>query len=215
MFSEKKGLVVVYKDEVLLNFVRKLVETNDDKEDAIVGTKDGTVDIIAWTEKVFEDNKKVGKTQNKVLFLGKFKGTNNLIPVLDIHFDRYGVKYGWAGRQAVVYVEPAALKNKDEYNKFLAEFNELPVPQNYKKEIVESTPKKVVSDVTAPAKQFDPMGTIASIALAAIAPLTAAISLGASLMADVFDNKKLLEQQMLLFGIMNFYNNDLEKFIKS
>lgn len=149
MFSEKKGLVVVYKDEVLLNFVRKLVETNDDKEDAIVGTKDGTVDIIAWTEKVFEDNKKVGKTQNKVLFLGKFKGTNNLIPVLDIHFDRYGVKYGWAGRQAVVFVEPASLKNKDEYNKFLAEFNELPVPQNYKKEIVESTPKKVVSDVTA------------------------------------------------------------------
>ena len=215
MFSEKRALVVVYKDEVLLNFVRKLVETNDDKEDVVVGTKDGTVDIISWTEKVFEDNKKTGKTQNKVLFLGKFKGTNNLIPVIDLHFDRYGVKYGWAGRQAVVYVEPSALKNKDEYKKFLAEFNELPVPQDYKKQIVESTPKKVVSDVTAPAKEFDPMATIASIALAAIAPFTAAISLGASMMADVFDNKKLLEQQMLLFGIMNFYNNDLEKFVKS
>ena len=40
MFSNKKTLIVVYKDELLMNQLKKLIETNDDKEDAVIGTKD-------------------------------------------------------------------------------------------------------------------------------------------------------------------------------
>lgn len=215
MFSEKKSLIVVYKDEVLLNFLRKLIETNDDNDNEIVGTKDGSVSVIAWTEKVFADQKKAGVIQNPTLFIGYLKSVNNLIPVLDIKFDKFGVKYGWAGRQAVVFAKTSALKDKTEYVNFLTEFNDLPVPQNFKKQIVERKPEKALSEAEAKEKQFDPLAAIATFALGAIAPVTAAINMGATMVADVFDNKKLLEQQMLLYGLLNIYNNDLERFIKS
>lgn len=51
------------------------------------------------------DNKKAGNIQGKILFLGDIKGTDELIPVLDIKFDNYGVKYGFAGNQAVLFAD--------------------------------------------------------------------------------------------------------------
>ncbi len=217
MYSEKKALVVVYKDEVLLNFVRKLVETNDDKENEVVGTKDGTVDIVAWTEKVYADNKKAGKIQNKTLFLGNIKDIKNLIPVLDIKFDRYGVKYGFAGRQAVVFSDPSVLKKKEEYEVFLNDLKELPVPQKFKKPKSGVTPKTVASEITNVSTPTDAAVTAASIALAATGPasLLSVLGLGPAVLSNVFKDKKLLEQQMMLYGILNLYNNDLENFIKS
>ncbi len=63
MFNEKKTLIVVYKNELMLNQLKKLVETNDDGEgDNIVGTRDGSVQIVAWTESVWKDQKKAGNS---------------------------------------------------------------------------------------------------------------------------------------------------------
>ena len=42
MFNETKSLIVVYKDEMLLNELRKLVETKDDTAEGVVGVKDGS-----------------------------------------------------------------------------------------------------------------------------------------------------------------------------
>lgn len=48
-----KTLIVVYKDEMLMNQLKKLVETNDDSESGdIVGTTDDSINIVSWTEKV-------------------------------------------------------------------------------------------------------------------------------------------------------------------
>lgn len=214
MFSDRKSMVVVYKDEVLLNFVRKLVETNDDSEDRIVGTKDGSTDIVAWTEKVFADNKKTGKTQNKIMFLGKLKCVKDLIPVIDIRFEKYGVKYGWAGRQAVVYADTSVLKDKAKYDSFLSELKELPVPQSIKNRKAGVTPASVISEVSDTSTPQDSAITAATIALTRI-PLTVGLGIGTAILADAFKNKKLLEQQMLLYGIINFYNNDLRDFLES
>ena len=61
MFDEPQKLIVVYKDELVLNQLRKLIETNDDREDGeIVGTEDGTVAVIAWDEKMWLEQKKAG-----------------------------------------------------------------------------------------------------------------------------------------------------------
>ena len=56
---EKRKLIVVYKkkDELALNYLKKLVETNDDKDEKIVGPEDNTVSIIDWTEKDYQNNK--------------------------------------------------------------------------------------------------------------------------------------------------------------
>lgn len=48
MSGMAKTLVVVYKDEMLVNQLKKLVETNDDAEgEQIVGTRDDSISAAA------------------------------------------------------------------------------------------------------------------------------------------------------------------------
>lgn len=199
-YSEPTTLIVVYKDELLVNQIKKLVETKDDTDnDTAVGTKDGSVSIVSWTEKVWLDQKKAGNINNKVLFLGDIKGTDKLTPVLDVKFDEFGVKYGWAGTQAVLFVDPQAIAKKEDYDAFLEKLNSLPVPEKLKAK---------VEDTPTPAK--------VGVGIAAFFGVIAAGIAGAAMFAkDVFTNKKAVKQQMLFYGIMNLYANHLEEFMNS
>lgn len=60
MFETKKTLIVVYKDELLMNQLRKMVETHDDSEQSIVDTKEFSINIVSWKEKVWLVNEKAG-----------------------------------------------------------------------------------------------------------------------------------------------------------
>ena len=128
MFETKKTLIVVYKDELLMNQLKKMVETHGDNDNEVVGTKDDSINIVSWTEKVGLGNRKAGNIQGKILFLGDIKGTDKLIPVLDVKFDDCGVKYGWAGNQAVVFADPKLLTDRKSYDEFLSKLSDLPVP---------------------------------------------------------------------------------------
>ena len=141
MFETRKTLIVVYKDELLMNQLKKMVETHDDNEQGIIGTRDDSISIISWTEKVWLGNKKAGNIQGKILFLGEIRGTDKLIPVIDVMFDECGVKFGWAGNQAVVYADPKVLTTREDYDAFLENFSALPVPSFLKatKESVAAT----------------------------------------------------------------------------
>ncbi len=191
MLTEPQTLIVVYKDELVLNQLKKLVETNDDKEGEIVGTEDGSVTIVSWTEKVWLENKKAGTIESKVLLIGKIKGADKLEQVIDVKFDKWGIKYGWAGKQALIQVDEWAMK-KDEYQQFLEDFKEKTLPQKKK----ESVPIKVVKKV-------------------GIAVLFGLVGLGGSYLVDFFKDKAKLRQQLFLYGILNLYENDLETFMKS
>ncbi|MBQ8984115.1 MAG: hypothetical protein IJ079_11080 [Lachnospiraceae bacterium] len=68
-----------------MNQLKKMVETHDDSENGVVGTKDDSINIVSWTEKVWLGNKKAGNIQGKILFLGEIKGTDKLIPVIDVN----------------------------------------------------------------------------------------------------------------------------------
>ena len=134
MFGMQKTLIVVYKDEMLMNQLKKLVETKDDSETGeVVGTRDDSINIVSWTEKVWLGNKKAGNIKDKVLFLGDIKGSDKLIPVIDTVFDNYGVKFGWAGNQAIVYADIKKLNDRATYISFLEKLAELPIPEMIKK----------------------------------------------------------------------------------
>ena len=199
-YTEPTTLIVVYKDELLVNQIKKLVETKDDTDsDTAVGTKDGSVSIVYWTEKVWLEQKKAGNINNKVLVLGDIKGTDKLTPVLDVKFDEFGVKYGWAGTQAVLFVDPQVIAKKEDYDAFLQKLNSLPVPEKLKAK---------VEDTPTPAK--------VGVGIAAFFGVIAAGIAGAAMFAkDVFTNKKAVKQQMLFYGIMNLYANHLEEFMNS
>lgn len=134
MFDTKKTLIVVYKDELLLNLLKKMIGTRDDVDGEVVGTTDDSINIMSWTEDVWLSNKKAGNIKDKILFLGDIKETDNLIPVVDVKHDEFGVKYGWAGNQAVLFADIKALSNQRDYEDFHRRLCDTPVPDTLKKD---------------------------------------------------------------------------------
>ncbi len=202
-YSEPTTLIVVYKDELLVNQLKKLIETKDDgASDSVVGTTDGSVQIVAWTEKVWLEQKKTGNISAKILFLGDIKGTDKLIPVIDIKFEKFGVKYGWAGNQAVLTADPKAMKSREDYASFLADLGQLPAPVSVKSAIKATENHKIT--VKKEDGKLDVKGMFSAI--------------GANMAdtaKDTFSNRKSLVQQMLVYGVINLYNKDLESFIQA
>lgn len=181
-FNETKTLIVVYKDELLANQLKKMVETKND-----------SVSIIPWEEKIWLANKKAGNIDSKVLFIGDIKGMDDLIPLLDVQYDEHGIKYGWSGNQAVITAEPKALQEKEAYEKFLEKLNALSVPEVIKtnyyidfKEKQDNFFKSAVSFMSKTAKKVK----------------------------NAFNDSANIKRQLLFFGVIEFYNNHLKQFVQ-
>lgn len=222
MFETKKTLIVVYKDELLMNQLKKMIETHDDAEDGIVGTADDSINVVSWTEKVWLGNKKAGNIQGKILFLGDIKGTDKLIPVIDVKFDDCGVKYGWAGNQAVLYVEPEALMSHEGYDEFLKKLSDLPVPKflkTMKEEIVETAGEEVAEETVEQEDPEDKKKTPAFLNVAkkvlesgadAIEKVSKQVAVKSE---EIFRNKSMMKRQMLFYGAIHLYKDGLENFM--
>ena len=192
-------LIVVYKnrDEMAINQLRKLLETDDDHEDRIVGVEDGSVEIVPWTEKVWIKNKEAGTIKSKVLLIDDIKGSDQLSPIMDIKYDKYGIIYGWAGSQALLTIDEKALKKKENYEKFLAELR-----------------TKVKNGVTKKEKKLGlNKRTVGKGLATAFLPFVWP-AFAASLIKDGFDDGKIVRQQMLMLGMNELYYNHLDQFLK-
>lgn len=198
---EEKNLIIVYKDELLLNQLKKLIETDDDNEE-FVGTIDDSIKIISWDEKTWMHNKKAGNINDKVLFLGSIKGTEKLTPVVDIKFNKYGVKYGWAGNQFILWIDQSELKVEEKYKEFINEISNMPIPENYKNVIS----KPIILNNNNPSTNaFQKFISEAS---------SLVVNTGISIFNSSKD-KKNKEMQMYLYGIINLYLNHLQKFMEA
>lgn len=233
MFETKKTLIVVYKDELLMNQFKKMVETCDNNEQGVVGVRNDSVNIVSWTEKVWLGNKKAGNIQGKILFLGEIKGTDKLIPVIDVKFNECGVKFGWAGNQAVIYANLKALTTRESYDAFLDKLSALPVPSflKAKKDIATTeTDRRMDPEVPtenvsehAPSENMETdeakqkKANIIKSVKKAVATGTDAIEKAGNQAAlkleEFFRNKSLMKQQMLMYGTVSFYNEGFEKFM--
>lgn len=212
-----KTLIVVYKDELLANQIKKLVETNDDSEtEGVVGTRDNSIKIVSWNEKTWLSNKKAGNIDSKVLFLGNIKGVDKLIPVIDVKFDNFGVKYGWAGKQAVVFVDDKAISDAENYNEFLSAIADLPIPESIKNANEPLDTEKID-------KAFSKVKVANKIKNEKISKLVSrSVELAEKASNDVaqktheaFKDRPMVKKQMLFYGVLNLYNNDLETFMNS
>ncbi|MGI6237787.1 MAG: hypothetical protein ACOYI7_09660 [Candidatus Excrementavichristensenella sp.] len=222
MFETKKTLIVVYKDELLMNQLKKMIETHDDTEEGIVGTKDKSINIVSWTEKVWLGNKKAGNIQGKILFLGDIEGTDKLIPVIDVKFDDCGVKYGWAGNQAVLYVEPEALISREAYDEFLKKLSDLPVPSFLKtaQENIASTRTDGFDSEDIEEKDVEEKYKAPDFLNAAMKVIEtgadAIEKVGKQVAAkaeEIFRDKSLMTRQMLFYGVVHLYKDGLESFM--
>lgn len=208
MFNEPKPLLVVYKekDEMILNQLKKLVDTKDDNAEGTVGTEDGTVKIVSWDEKLWLQNKKAGNTgdlADKILFIGDVKGTDKLAPVLSVKFDKFGVSYGFAGNQALLMIDAKKLSKREDYEAFLAELGETTDLAIGKKDKTIKPGEK---------KTWFKIGVVA--AAAVVNPILSGIA-STVLYKDLFGDAKLVRSQMLIYGITQLYLNDLDGFMKA
>ena len=220
MFDMNETLIVVYKDEMLVNQFKKLVESNKDEERT-------PLNIVSWTEKVWLGTKKAGNIKGKILFLDNIKGTDKLIPVLDIAFENYGVKYGWAGNQAVIYAEQRLPEN---YDAFIDELTELPIPDIFKRKIRDDEDRSKEADEHAIDRneviqdcndEYDcdddsKVAGILKFAKKAIAVSTDVIEKASDKAVDMAEdmiNRRDVKKQMMFYGIAKFYNNGLEEFL--
>ena len=218
MFTASKPLIVVYKDEMILNQLKKLVESKDDTSEKIVGSKDGSINIVAWTEKVWLANKKPGNIQGKILFINDIKGTDKLIPVLDVKFNEYGIRYGWAGNQAILYVNSKELIERSSYLNFISELSKLPIPEMYKQP--KNTKIKVIDENREDLQSEQQDNDCKNIFLKAKEQLAKGVNqiekagIKVAMNAeDYLRDKNYLVTQMLFYGIVHLYNDGLDEFM--
>lgn len=228
MFYEPKTLIIVYKDEMLANQMKKLIETKDNLENEGTEADYNRINVVAWTEDVWLANKKAGNITSKVLFLGDIKGVDKLIPVIDVKFDQYGIRYGWAGNQAVIYATPAEIKSIENYRLFHEALETLPVPQVIKDSIKPRSgfkQEKEISEEVSTIKSFseeENKGLFVkgkNIAKKVGHTIGEAVVVAGewalSFSEETFRNKNEMERQMLFFGVVKLYYSGLETFMKS
>ena len=137
-------------------------------------------------------------------------------------FDDCGVKYGWAGNQAVLYVEPEALMSHEGYDEFLKKLSDLPVPKflkTMKEEIVETAGEEVAEETVEQEDPEDKKKTPAFLNVAkkvlesgadAIEKVSKQVAVKSE---EIFRNKSLMKRQMLFYGAIHLYKDGLENFM--
>lgn len=205
----KKKLIVVYeeKDEMALNYLKQLVQTKDDDAESgeVVGTKDGSVEILAWTEKVYLDNKKTRNMSNKILFMDDIKGVKKIAPIMDVKYDEYGVKYGISGNNAVISIDEGELHSEKNF----AAFQKL-----YKEEL--ELVNKQVSDKQLKNKKAQHRAAKGATVMAVLSNLLvpgAGVAEVATAIATGNKSLKMTREMMFLYAITKFYLDEMEDFI--
>lgn len=207
-----------------------MVETNDDNEGReIIGTRDGSINIVSWSEKVWIANKKAGNIKDKVLFLGDIKGTDKLIPVIDVKFDDSGVKFGWAGNQAAVFVDIKAVSGREDYLAFIDKLSDLHVPDIVKKpknvklsvtaadvsieDEEEEISETIMVDDTKQKKSQVFFDRAKATFVKGVDTVGKASMKVAAKTEDLLRDRSAVTRQMLFYGIVNMYNDRLEEFM--
>ncbi len=224
MFSEKKKLVVVYeeKDELAFNLLKKLIETDDDDKEnnKIVGSEDGTITVIGWTEKVYLDNKKKGNISNKIIFLDDVKGVGNIAPIMDKKFDNYGISYGFAGSQAVISIDESKIKDAAMYEEMKAYFeNYFKISASESENSSDSAPKtennlEVAKDTNIKLSDAHNPGNFKKRRILAIAVSVIQPFYGIPFVVNSVLTHKKLRNEMFINAINKFYLDELDAFMK-
>ena len=121
--KEQIPLIIVCEDKWLRigELIKSLISQKDDIDGKIVGTKDDTVSAAIFSPEQYHDSLAEIPSDTHCLFIGDFKAANDQIINIEkkgFIFDKYGMRYGWLGKSAVINVEKKTLSKKD-YEQFL------------------------------------------------------------------------------------------------
>ena len=121
--TAKKKLIIVTdeKSTMYAELLSALITMKDDSEDRVIGVKDGSVETVIWSEKIYTDNQAQLGSNNKVVFLGRSDVSKSVAANINCQndFSAYGICYGFVSNKAVVYIDNALLSaDKELYDEF-------------------------------------------------------------------------------------------------
>ena len=210
-----KKLIIVCEEKCRQygDYLAQLISLEDDTEDETVGTKDGEVAAQVWLEKDYKANAAQLSSNQYILFIGQNKLIKEKSSHMNMEFAKFGMKYGWLGKQAVLSVEKVV--EADKYENFIS------YAQNYQQNIeqlIKSKDKKALKAGAAAgaagvagAVGVAKAGVLAVISPVALVPI-AGISAGVMAVKKFTLNSKIKEQQYSCV-VMKFYLDDLSKFL--
>ncbi|MEL7660362.1 hypothetical protein [Acetobacterium wieringae] len=107
----KKNCIIVYGSEetVPANLLAGLI-----------GEK-GEYTVALWDEKVYKDSSSKITSDQEIIFIGETKPAKDIIPSIKFEYEISGMKYGWIGNRAVIYVEKRIL-SKEEFEMFKTDY---------------------------------------------------------------------------------------------
>lgn len=199
--QDSKKVIIVYgkKDEMFARYAEKLLSQKDDNENEVIGVKDGFVETAVWDEEFYLQQKDLHSNQ-KIIFIGNCKSLEAYKPSFDIKYSQYGVDYGWYGNKAAIYISNSKIK-KDEYSELVAKLQETDIKA------------KDLKKKNALNKK-----TIGKAGVLAIAPLIGGLLTAVPMLAlfvkNAFDDKAIVQQQQLFYGMLQFYLNHLQGFLE-
>ncbi len=223
MFQKQAKKLIIVTDEKnkpYANYLMALVSAKDDKDGEVVGVEDGSVEAVVWSEKVFKDNEPTLSSNAHILFLGDSKLSKTQRSGLVMKYDNFGMKYGWLGKRAVMYID-RVIDNVIEYNNFF-EFSTT-YQENFTKAIERKTITTHVAGETLEMDERDykmlhrgVKGKIAA-ALAMVSPLTTAVVampvVAHKGVEKLTERKKVIQQQQSCLTML-FYLEGLSEFLE-
>lgn len=222
-----KKLIIVCEERLRSfgDFLSQLISLQDDKGDTVVGIKDGSAAAQVWTEKEYVANSAQISSEQYILFIGDSKLIKDKRNFMKEIFSKFGMKYGWLGKQAVLFVD--GVVSLEEYEAFvdfasgyqpeikkLVESNSdvIPIPEFSKDEVIEE-----VSGDAAEIKEDVKKGLVVPKFLKnAVEDISKsgikAINIAARNINKSVNNRKIEEQEYSCL-VMMFYLNGLATFL--
>lgn len=218
-----KKLIIVTgeKESVYAELLSSLITLKDDdvENNTVVGIKDGSVEAVVWNEDIYNDNKAQLGSNTKLIFIGKNKSSEAVIP--NIRFDKdmakYGVNVGSLGNKAVLYIESNTLfSNKDLYDGFYEKYIEL--TERFDDSVADTESIKKATHTDGIGEAFE-KGTKAVKGLFGKikgAPAGKEKNEGTDFfkIGTKIESSKLISDQMLRYAVLSFYLDGLAGFME-
>lgn len=218
-----KKLIIVTgeKESVYAELLSSLITLKDDdvENNTVVGIKDGSVEAVVWNEDIYNDNKAQLGSNTKLIFIGKNKSSEAVIP--SIRFDKdmtkYGVYVGSIGNKAVLYIESNTLfSNKDLYDDFYEKYIDLTKCFDDSVADTESIKKATHTDGIGEAFGKGTKAVKGLFGKIKGAPVEKAKNEGTDFfkISTKIEASKLISDQMLRYAVLSFYLDGLAGFME-
>lgn len=189
------------------DYLSQLISLEDDTEDHVVGIKDGEVATQVWSEKEYKSNAPQISSSQYILFIGESKLIKEKGHHMKPVFSKYGMRYGWLGKQAILTVETnVSVKEYDDFLDF-ALANQADIERLVEKKENKSFVDKV---------KENPMVGAKVAGIAALGVLGGAVGLSPVVglkIKKTFDLKNGIRGQQYSCAIMKFYLEGLSAFL--